>query len=496
MIQFYCLLAGTLVPLAFAPFNFYFLAFLCPALLVFLCRECSPRRAFAGGYLFGFGMFATGVYWLHISINLFGGVTIVLAIMATALLVSFISLYPALVFYFSRRYFAKNELLNLLLVIPALWALLEWTRSWVLTGFPFLNMGYSQVDSPLSGFAPVLGVYGLGWLTILVSCLLVCALRYKDTKRWVAIGAIVVIGVSGWGLKQVNWSDEKDDTLVVALAQASIPQELKWQPQMRMPSLELYMTLSELHWQGDLVIWPETAIPAYPADVADFLDNLRALSRKQDVVFMSGMPSNDSDSGDYYNSIMMIDGDNTSWYHKNHLVPFGEYLPLKPLIGGIFDFLRIPMSNFSKGTRSKPVLEANKLIAGVSICYEGAFGEDVIAALPEADVLVNVSNDAWFGDSLAPHQQLQMARLRAIETGRYMLRATNNGISAIIDEKGQVLHRSTQFVPETLSAEVKRFSSSTPYARWGNYPVIFLGLVILGLVFALNRKESSSNEQV
>ena len=482
-----CLLAGALVPLAFAPFNLYFLAFLCPAVLIFLCKDLSPRKAFVSGYLFGFAMFSAGVYWLHISINLFGGVTISLAILATALLISFISLYPALTCYLSRRYFAGNEFLQTVIVFPALWTLLEWTRSWVLTGFPFLNMGYSQVDSPLSGFAPVLGVYSLSWLTILAAALLVCLLRFKDNKRWVALVLMIVIVASGWSLRQVNWTEQKDDPLQVALAQASIPQELKWQPQMRMPSLELYMTLSELHWQGDLVIWPETAIPAYPADVAEFLDQLKALSLKQDVVFMTGMPSNDYDTGAYYNSIMMIDGNNTSWYHKNHLVPFGEYLPLKPLLGGIFDFLRIPMSSFSKGEKSKPVLEAKKLVAGVSICYEGAFGEDVIAALPQADVLVNVSNDAWFGDSLAPHQQLQMARLRAMETGRYMLRATNNGISAIIDEKGRVLHRSKQFVPETLSAEVKRFAGSTPYAHWGNYPVLILALVALVFVF-ISRK--------
>jgi apolipoprotein N-acyltransferase len=485
-----CLITGALMPLAYAPGNISFIAILCPALLLLVWIGSSPRNAFRYGYLFGLGMFGVGVYWLHISINMFGGVNIIGALLITALLVAFLSLYPALVGYIGRRWFSQNDAMFLLIAAPALWVVAEWTRAWFLTGFPWLNLGYSQTDSFLSGLAPLFGVYGVTWLTILIAALLVCLYRYKRQCGLAVVVAIALLSVSCWSLTQINWTKATKENVAVALIQAAIPQELKWRPELREQSLELYMKLSAPHWGDALIIWPETAIPAFNYTVTNFIEKLGALTDRHDSTFLSGIPSKEAEVSAYYNSVMMLSDGKTALYHKQHLVPFGEYLPLKSLLGVILDFLRIPMSDFSPGQQESPVLSTNGMSIGVSICYEDTFGEEVIKALPEASVLVNVSNDAWFGDSLAPHQHLQMARMRALESGRYMLRATNTGISAVIDEKGKIVVRSPQFKPRALSARITLFEGSTPYVLWGNIPVVicaFLSIILL-LVFQKRKK--------
>ncbi|NKB36517.1 MAG: apolipoprotein N-acyltransferase [Gammaproteobacteria bacterium] len=474
-----CLLLGALMPFAYAPFNIFIIALLSPALLILIWSDSSAEQAFRSGYLFGLTMFGGGVYWLHISINMFGGVTLVGSILITAALVAFLSLYPALTGYISKRWLSKNEKLWMLIVVPAMWVLSEWCRSWIFTGFPWLNLSYSQSDTFFSAITPIFGSYGLSWLTIFIAALL--ALIYRSRGRVSVVGMVmlVLISITCLSLGKIDWTRYTGKTINVALIQAAIPQKLKWLPEMREKSLELYMNLSAPHWQDDLVVWPETAIPAYPSTIPDFIDKLTQLTSKRQTIFLSGIPSLEHDSRKYYNSVMMLAGQKTGWYHKHHLVPFGEYLPLKPVLGILLDFLQIPMSNFSPGNQSKPILTNDELSIGISICYEDTFGEEVIKALPDAEVLVNVSNDAWFGDSLAPHQHLQMARMRSMESGRYLLRATNTGISAIIDEKGKVLKQSPQFKATALSAEAKLFQGATPYVVWGNLPIITLALLFL-----------------
>ena len=474
-----CLLLGALMTLAYAPYKIYILGLLCPALLILSLDKTSPAQAFRNGYCFGLGLFGTGVYWLHISINMFGGVTLVGSILITAALVAFISLYPALVAYIARRWFSQNQLICTVLVIPALWVLAEWARSWIFTGFPWLNLAYSQTDTLLANVVPIIGAYGLTWLTMLLSALLASLYHSRGRTSLLILVVITLISITCLSLGQVDWTRQKPRQLNTALVQAAIPQELKWLPEMRQKSLELYMQLSAPHWGADLIVWPETAIPAYPESVPEFITSMERLTRERQTLFLSGLPSRDQDSGKYYNSVMMLGEPEPHWYHKRHLVPFGEYLPLKPLLGRVLDFLRIPMSDFSKGEQESPLLLAKDLAIGISICYEDTFGEEVIKALPRAEVLVNVSNDAWFGDSLAPHQHLQMARMRALESGRYLLRATNTGITAIIDEKGQVLKRSAQFEALALAARVKLFQGATPYVLWGNLPVILSSALLL-----------------
>ncbi len=483
------LLAGLALPLAFAPFGLFPLAMVSLAVLFWLWREMSPRQAFLSGYLFGVGYFGLGASWVAVSMYRFGGMGVALSLLSTLLFVLVLAAFPAVTGWLYRRYFARfSRPLRLLLVLPALWGLLEWTRGWILTGFPWLALGYSQTDSPLGGVAPVLGVYGIGWLVTLSAGLLLLAWQ-MPARRWLPLLALLGIWVLGAGLSQVEWSAPAGEPLRASLIQGNVPQNLKWLPEQRQPTIDLYTRLSRQHWaDSDIVIWPETALPAYYHQAERFLQGLAAEAARHGSSLMLGLPVRPESAPDtYYNSVVAV-GEPVQFYNKHHLVPFGEYIPLKDLLGGLLDILQVPMADFSRGAAVQPPLVVAGQKIAVSICYEDAFGEEVIRALPQATVLVNVSNDAWFGDSLAPHQHLQMARMRSMETARPMFRATNNGISALIDHRGRVTARSPQFEVYVLSGSLQPRRGATPYVLGGNYSLLVLLLSSLLLAVVVQRR--------
>ncbi|MDZ7734783.1 MAG: apolipoprotein N-acyltransferase [Gammaproteobacteria bacterium] len=281
----------------------------------------------------------------------------------------------------------------------------------------------------------------------------------------------------------------------VALVQGAVPQAIKWKPEQLRESMHLYYDLSRPFWkEADLVVWPETAIPAFADQLSDYLDVLREQAIALDTPLIAGLATRDQGDGHYYNSLLAI-GAHEDIYHKRHLVPFGEYLPLKTLLQPLLSFLEIPMSDFSAGDAKRPLLDVGNLKAGVSICYEDTFGEEVIQALPDADFLINVSNDAWFGDSIAPHQHLQMARFRSLESGRYMLRSTNTGISAIIDHNGNVTARSPQFASDVLISKMRLYSGSTPYVITGNAAIIWICVISLAALLLAGRHTNKRPEE-
>ena len=472
-----CFCYGALMPLGFAPFGYYIIPVICVALLLHTWLKSTPKKTLLSGYLFGLGMYGTGVSWLHISINLFGGMNLIGSFLITLLLVLYLAIYPALAGYLMRRWFCRSKPAFLLLSAPAIWVLGEWSRSRIFTGFPWLNIGYSQIDSPLAGLAPVTGVYGVAWATVLSAGLLVLLFHGTRKGKILALMAAVLLWTGTGFLYSIKWT-EVSGTISVALIQGAIPQRLKWKPELRQQSFDLYLDLTRPHLDSDLIIWPETAIPALYQQATDLTEQLRELTRVHGNDLITGIPFRDPDTGAYYNSAILFDG-GVEIYHKRHLVPFGEYLPLAGLLQPVLHWLGIPVSNFSAGSQPKPLLRGPRFDIGISICYEDTFGEEVIEALPQAGVLVNISNDAWFGDSLAPHQHLEMARMRAREAGRYMLRATNTGITAIINENGWISKRSAQFKPQALTSQVLLFSGSTPYASLGNTPVLLAALIIL-----------------
>jgi len=484
------LLAGAALPLAFAPVGLFPLAVVAPALLFWLWQAATPRQAFVSGYLFGLGYFGVGVSWVSISMYRFGGMGMFTSGLATSLFVLFLALFPALLGWSSRRYASRLPVpLFLLLWLPAGWVMLEWVRGWIFTGFPWLSLGYSQTDSPLAGLAPVLGVYGISLAVLISAGLLVLALRLwpgGGTVRWRPWGGLLALWLGSGLLLLPQWSQPHGRPLTASLIQGNVPQEMKWRPEQRAPTIELYTRLSRERWDRDIVIWPETALPAYYHQAESFLRNLAREAREQGgASLLVGLPAMDETASQgYFNAVVRVGEspqDPSQFYFKSHLVPFGEYIPLKSMLGDLLKLLQVPMANFSRGAQDQPLITAAGHAVGVSICYEDAFGEEVIRALPEAALLVNVSNDAWFGDSLAPHQHLQMARMRSMETARPMLRATNNGVSAIIDARGRVLATSPQFQVAVLDGEVQPRSGATPYVRTGNAPVLLLSALALAL---------------
>ena len=487
-----CFLSGALLPLAFSPYDYPIIAILSLAWLFYTVLDSKPKDAGLFGYVFGIGMFGIGVNWLHISINLFGGVNLAGALIITFVLVAYLSLYPALFAFVYQRLFANKGIPVFVVVMPTLWVLSEWFRSCIFTGFPWLNIGYSQIDTSISSLAPVLGQYGVSWFTALISALLVALYLTSRMVKVTFVGVLLITWLGLNALSGIQWTTDKNRDISVALVQGAIPQEMKWRPEQRQKTLDLYLSLSEEFHDSQLIIWPETAIPVLHHQAQKFLQQMANKARNKNSDYVVGIPFKDLASNKFYNGITVIGSSNDSYY-KQHLVPFGEYLPFDKWLRPVLELMKIPMSDFSSGASKKPVIHAAGETIGVSICYEDVFGEEVIAALPEATILINISNDAWFGDSIAPHQHLQMARMRALETGRYMLRSTNTGVSAIINEKGVITASSPQFVPHVTSDNAKTFEGLTPYARFGNSPVIVTAFLVLLISFFRFRRLSAAD---
>jgi len=489
------LLAGGLTPFAFAPYGYYPVAIVTLSLLFSLWLTVTAKRAFLRGLLFGIGMFSIGIHWIFISIYDYGGVPFTLALILSALLVVYLSLFPAVLAYLLTRFApglsVASITLKLVLIFPAAWALSEWLRGWLFTGFPWLSLGYSQIDSSLSGLAPVLGVYGVSWLLALCSGLLVLALFRRGWIVKLEYGAaIALVMLSGSLLSAVSWTDDEGEVIQVSLVQGNIPQEIKWEKDAYQPTLDLYTELSQDHWDSDLIVWPETAISEFYHKAQGFVDALHQQARANDTALLTGVLYLDHDSAKYYNALVGL-AEEKSFYYKSHLVPFTEYLPLKSLLGGIVDFMNVPMSSFSKGAIDQaPMMLAGNPI-GVSICYEDVFGEELARIVPTVTLLANVSNDGWFGGSSAAYQHQQIARMRALEAGRPLLRATNTGVSSIMDHKGQLLSVSKLNVVDVITAKVQPQFGNTPYVRVQNYAIVLLALSLLLLAFLLKRRSTT-----
>ncbi len=489
------LFAGVLGPLAFAPLSLWPLAIVSLIILFLVWLPASPKRAAVRGFIFGFGFFAVGIHWIFISVYYHGFVNIGLSLFLTALLMAYMALFPMLLGYLLQRYSAKGfsaqtTRFKLLILFPSAWVLMECLRGWLFTGFPWLAMGYSQTDTWLAGIAPLFGVYGISWV-VAVSAALLLALFMDKTGRFYALPLLALLWFSAWVSQQQEWTEPVGEPITVALLQGNIPQDMKWNPDMRRPTIELYTELTRQNWAADLVVWPETALPAFYYEVEPFLADLEQEARDNDTDLLIGMLSFAEDRRSYYNTMMAL-GEERGEYHKNHLVPFTEYLPLKSILGALVNFMQVPMSDFSKGgTEQKPLKVAGQW-AGISICFEDAFGEEVVGALPKATFLVNVSNDAWFDDSWAPPQHLQMARMRAIESGRPLLRATNTGMTAVIDRDGRLMAQAPQFEVASLVETIQPRQGSTLYAMTGNSVLLLLNFIAIGFAFFLFRKEQLS----
>ena len=465
------LLLGAATVLGFAPFHLFPLPLFTLALLIILWRRAAtPFQAARLGFFWGLGFFLAGVSWVYVSMHEFGGMAAPIAALATLLFCTYLALYPALAGWLFSRFRHGTPGRDALLAAAA-WTLCEWLRGWLLTGFPWLALGYSQAPpSPLAGFAPVLGVYGVGYVSVLIAALIAAPL--PSLRNWRHVSVIVIFLFCGQILHRMDWTQPVGAPLSVSLLQGDIPQSMKWQPERLPQSLATYAQLAREH-PAQLTVLPETALPL----VLDELprDYVRQLTAQGPV--LAGIVVR-TRAGGYANAAVALAADAPPQaYAKSHLVPFGEYVP--PGFSWFLALMHIPMSDFSAG----PARQAPLLIAGQrvmpNICYEDLFGEEIIRALPQATLLINLSNTAWFGHSLAQPQQLEIAQLRAMETGRFMLRATNTGMTAAVRPDGDVLAVLPAFAIDALTVKVQGYAGMTPYARWGNALIVLIAAASL-----------------
>lgn len=485
---FLALLLGVATVGGFAPFNLFLLPVLTLAVLFRLWDAApSKRQAALTGFFFGLGFFGAGVSWVYVSLHDFGGMAMPVAVTATALFCAFLALFPALS-GFALGLFRCGRAAKFALAAPALWLISEWVRGWILTGFPWLALGYAQAPaSPLAGYAPLVGVYGVSLLSVISAGLVYLVWRGGERVLWA--GVAVALWVGGFSLKQIEWTQPTGAPVSVSLLQGNISQDVKWRPEKARETLQTYFGLAQSS-PSRLIILPETAIPLFYEDVPrDYLESLaeHARSNGGDLVF--GIPEYAPiGKGAYFNSVMTTGSSPSQTYRKYHLVPFGEYIPMKPFFPWlIHQILHIPLDDFSRGEKFQQPLEVGGEKVAMSICYEDAFGEEMIRQLPAATLLANVSNDAWFGNSIAPPQHQQMAQMRALETGRYMLRATNTGMTAIIDQHGRVTARVPQFELAALHGTAQGFTGSTWFVRWGNAAVLVLAFAMLAGAWRKNK---------
>ncbi|WGW01106.1 apolipoprotein N-acyltransferase [Vibrio sp. YMD68] len=485
---------GALTTLAFAPYQIWPLAIISPLLLLALLQGQSSKQGFFIGYAWGIGLFSTGISWVHISIDVFGGMPKIASLFLMALLVGYLALYSGLFAWLLNRYFPLVSRHRFILAAPALWLLTDWLRGWVMTGFPWLWLGYSQIDSPLANFAPIGGVEFVTFLLVLSSAAMAFALF---SRSWSILLIPCVILSSGFGLRNVDWViPDSDNSTKVALIQGNTDQSSKWVPSQRWPIIMKYVDLSREHWDADIIIWPEAAIPAFEFEIPAFLRSLDESAKENQTAIITGVV-NKSDTDNFYNSVLAIGNtpygdysyDPNERYHKHHLLPFGEFVPFEDILRPIAPFFNLPMSSFSQGDFVQPNIIANGRHMAPALCYEIIFNEQVRRNVTDdTDFILTLSNDAWFGDSIGPLQHMEIARMRARELGKPLIRSTNNGVTAVTDFKGNIIEQVAQFETAVLTATLQSTIGQTPYRNVGTWPLyIWVALsLVLSTIAARN----------
>jgi apolipoprotein N-acyltransferase len=478
-------IAGVVLALSFAPFGLWPLAILMPALLIWMWDGATPRRAAALGFWFNAGTFTVGTYWLYISLRLIGGAPIPLALLLMAGLVAVMGAYHALLGWFVARYLPERGALRWLVGIPGAWLFIEWWRSWFLSGFGWLALGYAHTDNWLGSLAPLVGQYGLGFLSVLLAGALVALLQGAARERRVASACIVLAFAAGFLLRHQEWTRPVGEPLSVAIVQGATPQDEKWIDGNLEKILESYRVLTVQAHGAELIVWPESTIPDLANNHIEFYrDVYQAASAQGSSLIMGtirGVENDETGEMEYYNSVLSMDRatPGVGWYDKHHLVPFTEFFPVPDFVRSWLRLMELPYSDFNRGKAVQAPLEAAGQYISAGICYEDAYGSTQLPTLRQATLLVNVTNDAWFGRSTARYQHLQISRLRAREAGRPMIRAANDGVSAVIGPRGDLVATAPEYQATVLRAELQPRTGLTPYARSGNWPVVTLALVFL-----------------
>ena len=491
--------AGALTAwLGFAPIGWWWFPFIGFAVLAALLdRAPTVRRGALIGFLFGLSYFLAGVSWVRISLNEFGGMPLPMAWLAAFLFCAFLALYPMLAGAFTAWAKPRHPLF-LAFVFASAWTFAEYLRAHLFTGFEWLSIGVSQAPLGLmKGIAPLFGTFGVSFAVVFIAAVLTRIVPWilkpegstrrgilwrvlrLDLRSELALAGLIAVAVIGYSISDLSFSDATGKPVRVSLLQGNVPQSMKWEPEKFADTLALYERLIE-RAKGELIILPETAFPAPLSRIPpEYVARMEATAEAKNANLVIGVPV--QDQGKFFNGAISLGVDPTQQYRKAHLVPFGEYMPLRGLLGWFYANLTIPMSDFSSGDAQQPLMQLSGQSLGISICYEDAFGRDVYRTLPDATLLVNISNDAWFGKSAAAEQHLQLSQMRAIEFARPMLRANNTGITAVIDEKGRVTQRLEPFSEGILETTVMGRKGYTPYLAWGDLPILVICLAGIGI---------------
>lgn len=478
---------GSLTTLAFAPYQIWPIAILSPLVLLLLIEKKTPKQAALLGYSWGLGQFGFGISWVYVSIDTFGGMPTIAGLLLMLLLVAYLALYNGLFAWTLNRFFSTTHWSRFLFAAPALWLLSDWLRGWVMTGFPWLWLGYSQIDGPLASFAPLAGVELLTLLLIISAGSFAYAWQNKAWGYLLLPIGIFIIGVV---LRPVQWvTPQPERATSVAIIQGNVEQSLKWHPSQRWPTIMKYTDLSRENWDADIIIWPEAAIPAFEVEIGSFLSNLDSAAQMNQSAVITGILNHDQ-QGHYFNSILALGEtehaeyryDVTQRYHKHHLLPFGEFVPFEEWLRPLAPLFNLPMSSFSRGDYIQPNIIAKGLAFAPALCYEIIFNEQLrVNVTEQTDFLLTLSNDAWFGDSIGPLQHMEIARMRALELGKPLIRSTNNGVTAITDHYGRITHQIPQFETAVLRAEIIPTRGQTPYHRLGSWPLYLWVIVSLAI---------------
>jgi len=485
------LVAGAACVLGFAPFYAWPVPIAMLAILFHLVvTSGTPLRAGLTGFAFGLGYFLAGVSWIYVSLHVYGAMPAPLAAIATFLVCAYCAFFPAAASWAALRWGGSRAGPQLMLAAAA-WVVFEWLRGWLFSGFPWLTVGTSQVpSSPLAGFAPLGGAYGTSLAVTLAAALLAALFQSfaLSRARYRVLAAIAVLFIAGAVGRALTWSSPAGEPITVALLQGNVPQQLKWLEETRAKTLTDYRRMV-LEAKARVIVLPETALPAFLDELPrEYLEGLREHARRNGGDILMGTVERDfrGRAFDYYNSVVSVTDPAQRAYRKRHLVPFGEYIP--PGFRWIIAVLKIPLSDFAVPTGKPELVMAGGRRFGVAICYEDIFGEEVIELLPAAEILLNVSNDAWFGESFAADQHLQASQMRALETGRWMVRSTNTGVTAAIDERGRVVARLPLFTAGTLVQRVEPRSGTTPYVLWGNWAAMLAAGVLAAAALRAARR--------
>ncbi|MGH8148877.1 MAG: apolipoprotein N-acyltransferase [Steroidobacteraceae bacterium] len=456
-----------------------------PAVLIALWQGAEPRAAAWAGFAFNLGTFVAGTYWVFIGLTR-GDAPIWMALAVWAGLVAVMAVYGGLLGYAVARWLPASGAFRWMAGIPAAWLFVEWWRGWFLTGFAWLSLGYSQADTWLGqACAPILGMYGLSALLLVGAGALVTLLWGRPRERWVALLVLILPWLAAVPLKSHDWTHPVGKPVGVAIIQGSIPEDQKWQDEYRDRTLQRYRRLTLSALGTPVIIWPEAAPPDLANNLTAYLLGIYRQAHDRGSSLLIGVLRSDG-GGIYYNSVLAL-GSKVGWYDKRHLVPFAEFFPVPRFVRNWLRIKGLPYSDFTRGPPHQPPLSAAGLHFATSICYEDVYGSYELPILAESDALVNVTNDAWFAHTTEHAQHLEIARMRALEDGRYLLRAANDGISAVIGPHGRIVASAPQYRPYVLEAKFTARRGLTPYANYGNWLIICLAAATLVLVVGWSR---------